>query len=64
MRYKAGWIVLAHLLVVVNLQLYLQIPKVDYHCGLEYILMVVYFISLQLSYFIYYGTASYINRHG
>mgnify|MGYP001300095806 FL=1 len=60
---RAAWIVLIHLLTAVDVHLYLQIPKVDYHYGLEYILMVVYFISLQLTYFIYYGTASYIDRH-
>jgi len=60
---KVGWVVPVHLLTVIDLQLYLQIPKVDYHYAFEYIMVLVYFISLQLIYFIYYGTASYIDRH-
>ena len=60
---RAAWIVLIHLLTAVDVHLYLQIPKVDYHYAFEYIMVLVYFISLQLIYFIYYGTASYIDRH-
>lgn len=60
---RAAWIVLIHLLTAVDVHLYLQIPKVDYHYAFEYIMVLVYFISLQLIYFIYYGTTSYIDKH-
>lgn len=57
------WAVFAYFVFVLDIKLCQLIPEIDYHYGLEYILVIVYFIALQTSYLIYYGTAYYIDRH-